>query len=294
MLKIDKIKDAARRMAEYIGERHKLRIKSSTALEAIARMEGYNSWNEYAAKLNEPEETSKLNPWRSRPLMWRNDAYSTAIEVPATEWCRHTVALGTEELQREWLLWQFREHATRKLQGIFINVYDFTNASDDVVNMFSEVCYLVKESDTVDIILNYLNAGDRLILANPNSPDEYEKVGKAINTFVQHRVTSGINQSFDVVKPRNLDTFSICIYKHSNFKPYLNEWAAQGRSVCLSLLLTEDELHTDLSTKEARVQINTMHKIYLDPNSDSARQVLNTRISNASSMIDTNDCLKIY
>jgi len=113
-MSLESLKKQAGRLAAYLGAHHKLRIKHSGALEAIAAAHGARNWATLAAQggtVVPPDvvtpagvnaKFSKPSRGESRPLVW-HDEDDRSISISHADWSRHTLAEGAHFYTLAWL-----------------------------------------------------------------------------------------------------------------------------------------------------------------------------------------------
>lgn len=129
------LKDQANRLVSYLGDKHRIRLKASSALEAIAAMYKQRDWNtlqalarradagpeDYASAASNPTP-GYLTPKGQYPLTWLNGRIGYA--VGENDWFRHTLVCGgAREDRQTWLQQQLMAHLDRSGAGAFINPF---------------------------------------------------------------------------------------------------------------------------------------------------------------------------
>ena len=281
MLSIDTVKQAALRLSEFIGLKHKIRIKQSTALEAIARMEGYNSWNDYAAELKACSNTKAFSS-KSNQYSLVGCSTKDPVTISGFEFVRHILAVGDSIQQNAWLMWQLQEHLLNEHRGCFIDVLDFNDFDiedldkTDILSAFDFIDF--KRHSGTDIIAK-LNTSTKPILVNPAGLDEYTIIQSCLQTYIESRKSSK-------------DIFSVAIsgYDSGNFNMSLiSRLIRQSRSYNVAMLCTTSDAHAN-----DVVHTNSLRTIYLDTKTDRAKAVLDKYVCDASCFIDTGKTLEIY
>ncbi|MBU9199870.1 hypothetical protein KTD31_00455 [Burkholderia multivorans] len=122
------LKEQANRLVAYLGDKHRFRLRSASALEAVAAMYGKPDWNTLqamSARDNAPGTEAMSSPHRAQPntypLTWTTHGHPD-FTVDANDWFRNTLAIGGRpDTRRSWLL----EHLTAQLEregaGVFLN-----------------------------------------------------------------------------------------------------------------------------------------------------------------------------
>lgn len=117
------LKAQAERLTSYLGDKHRFRLKSSSALEALAKMYQQPDWNtlQALAGRDSPSMDALCSP-ESFPLTWRDGRPD--LTVNANDWYRHTLVVGGDLLaRRTWLQQQLAQQLTRKSPGLFLNAF---------------------------------------------------------------------------------------------------------------------------------------------------------------------------
>lgn len=117
------LKAQAERLTSYLGDKHRFRLKSSSALEALAKMYQQPDWNtlQALAGRDAPSMDALCSP-ESFPLTWRDGRPD--LTVNANDWYRHTLVVGGDLLERRtWLQQQLAQQLTRKSPGLFLNAF---------------------------------------------------------------------------------------------------------------------------------------------------------------------------
>lgn len=120
--------DQAERLVTYMGDKHRFRLRSASAQEAVAAMYGKNDWNTLhglAQRANEPAGAKALAAPQpgSFPLTWSKLGHEQ-LTVSRNDWYRHTLASGGALADRQaWLQQHFAEHVQRGGAGVFLNAF---------------------------------------------------------------------------------------------------------------------------------------------------------------------------
>lgn len=128
---IEFLKDQASRLAGYMGDKHRFRLKPASALEALAKMYHQPDWNtlQALAARNPVAAVDALCSPESFPLTWRDGRPD--LTVNANDWYRHTLVVGGDLLaRRTWLQQQLAQQLTRKSPGLFLNAFGDTLPDD--------------------------------------------------------------------------------------------------------------------------------------------------------------------
>lgn len=278
MFNIERIKLAAQRLSDFIGQKHKIRIKQSTALEAIARMEGFNSWNDYVAQPN----INSAQGCVLYPLVGHSD--KSPVTISGFEFVRHILALGNVNEQRAWLIWQLNEHILKNHKGCFIDVLDL----DSIAMSDSERHAITSAIDVVDFnkqseddILAKFRSSNKPVLANPRSSLEYATIQKCIQTYVTTR--KGGDEIFSV---------AISGYDSGHFDLQLiSQLIRRSRAYNVAMLCTTTN---DGRNTNDIIHANAFRSIHLNTKSDVARTVLERYSSEASVFIESGGKLELY
>lgn len=143
---ISVLKEQASRLASYLGEKHRIRIKPASSLEAIAAL--YRTdWNTLAA-ISQREAAPSFQGQmlacapEEYPLLWARDG-RPSIMVSRSDWFRHTLAIGVSVARRrEWLQEQYRAAVERGNAGLFVNIFE-DDLPAEYRAMMSSAGYLV-------------------------------------------------------------------------------------------------------------------------------------------------------
>ena len=133
-MSLESLKKQAGRLAAYLGAHHKLRIKHSGALEAIAAAHGARNWATLAAQGGPAAPTEAVTPAAatanlsrrsregSRPLVWHEDG--RIMSISHADWSRHTLAEGAHFYTLAWLETHLvNSHRTFGC-GVFVNTVE--------------------------------------------------------------------------------------------------------------------------------------------------------------------------
>lgn len=166
---LESYKKAATRVAQYLGENHRLKIPRTSALEVVAQVHGARNWQTLAAgerSFSVAPDDDPMPPF-GYPVQWGASGNSTLLSKQ--DWFRHTTVIGTREKREEWFMTQLQEHLASNRPGLFIGLKDlpysadlpedhsFSVLSPDTVTdltpeMVSRIaaggCWYVNESDT--------------------------------------------------------------------------------------------------------------------------------------------------
>lgn len=131
---VEFLKDQANRLVSYMGDKHRIRLKAASALEAIAALYKQRDWNTLQALSRRADEDGSyasaasnpnpryLTPTGQYPLTWT--AGRIGYAVPERDWFRHTLACGgTPEDRNTWLQQHLMAHLDRNGAGVFINAF---------------------------------------------------------------------------------------------------------------------------------------------------------------------------
>lgn len=116
------LKDQAQRLATYMGDKHRLRLKTSGALEALAAMYCQPDWNTLQALSRRADAAPPPNPGPDAfPVHWMP---SGPVTVSAADWYRHTLMTSpSQDERRAWAFRHFAEHVERRDAGVFVNLW---------------------------------------------------------------------------------------------------------------------------------------------------------------------------
>jgi hypothetical protein len=129
-MSLESFKKQAGRLVAYLGEHHKLRLKHSSALEAIAATHGARNWATLQAKSALPD-TAEAAPSAGRglaargggmPLVWQDGV--PKLFVSQADWSRHTLAEGVPYYTLAWLEEHLLNCKRTFAGGVFINVVE--------------------------------------------------------------------------------------------------------------------------------------------------------------------------
>lgn len=127
-MSLESFKKQAGRLVAYLGEHHKLRLKYSGALEAIAAVHGVRNWATLQSK-GVPAEAPTSAPARGRgtsiggmPLVWQGRV--PKLFVSQADWSRHTLAEGVPYYTLSWLEEHLLNCQRTSAGGVFINVVE--------------------------------------------------------------------------------------------------------------------------------------------------------------------------
>ena len=103
---LDSLKKQAARLAAYMGAKHRINLKLSRALEAIAAAHGARNWQTLAAltRQSTTERAPGPTPCANRgplPLTLYPDGRAH-IQFPQSEWARHAIAFGDADSVQGW------------------------------------------------------------------------------------------------------------------------------------------------------------------------------------------------
>lgn len=98
-MSIELLKKQASRLAQFLGERHRLNIKHSSALNAIAAVHGARNWQTLAASAEsvreiEPELPS-VAPSTPLAMTWGGGGMPI-LTIPRSSWLLHAIAVGAD------------------------------------------------------------------------------------------------------------------------------------------------------------------------------------------------------
>lgn len=113
---VAQLKRQADRLIQYMGDKHRLRMKRASALEAIAYLRGVANWNTLAAQAGDGPTSPGNTPARYT-LTWQHGVPQMAVS--SREWRRHTLAIGSDTHLHTWLMEQLEAGLRRKDQGVF-------------------------------------------------------------------------------------------------------------------------------------------------------------------------------
>lgn len=118
---LESLKKQASRLAAYLGEKHRVNLKHSSVLEALAAVYGARNWQTLAARAGTSQDRSTgayAHQNETLPLSWYEDG-RPHVEVPRAEWLRHGVARGTTEQTDLWVRRQ-ASHALDAEHGLVL------------------------------------------------------------------------------------------------------------------------------------------------------------------------------
>jgi len=127
-MNVDALKKQASRLAAYLGAHHRLKVKHSSALEAIAAAHGARNWATLAAQGGPAPETEAPQPsvrgeasgrQEVFPLAWQDGA--PRLQVSRADWSRHTLAYGDPLEVRSWLGAHLFNCLNQSWSGVFFN-----------------------------------------------------------------------------------------------------------------------------------------------------------------------------
>lgn len=178
---IEKFKRQADRLIKYMGDKHRLKLKRSSALEAIAILEGAADWNTLIARESN-EQALATHESKRYPLTWLGGIPS--LEVSKQEWSRHVLVIGDNDNIGKWLDDHLYVANQRNDQVIF-----FMRASPDMVyghhNLESGHPFKIVEASTIlnqfsafnkRDMYDYLSRGGSLVVQIPPDIIHAEKV----------------------------------------------------------------------------------------------------------------------
>jgi hypothetical protein len=122
------LKEQAARLSAYMGDKHRFRLRSSSAMEAVAAIYRQPDWNTLqalsergcAASVTSPRMVSAAR--FPRPMFWMTDDKPGELLSDA-DWFRHSVVVGGSKGQREsWLQQHFAHQTATGGAGVFLNV----------------------------------------------------------------------------------------------------------------------------------------------------------------------------
>lgn len=163
---LDTYKKAATRVAQYLGEHHRVKIPRTSALEVVAQAHGARNWQTLAASASSSSGRELQSPTEARgyPVQW--GVYGNPTLLSRQDWFRHITVIGTSAKREEWFATQLTEHLSTNRAGLFIGLDDLPGMDraidsfvvlhrDDIANLTSEVvnnvadggCWYVSESN---------------------------------------------------------------------------------------------------------------------------------------------------
>lgn len=121
---VEALKAQAGRLVSYFGDKHRFRLKLSSALEAIAAIYHQPDWNTLQALASrEAAPAPSTVAAEHYPLDWGPYGVDRGM-VPRNDWQRHSLALGGHiSLRQAWLQRHLIGQLTRGGTGVFINVF---------------------------------------------------------------------------------------------------------------------------------------------------------------------------
>lgn len=118
--------DQANKLARYMGDKHRFRLKSGSALEAMAAMYDQHDWNTLHGLAQRNAGAVPATPpshAEGFPLIWSAVGHPQMV-VGRNDWYRHTLASGGALADRQgWLRRHFDAHVERGGAGVFINAF---------------------------------------------------------------------------------------------------------------------------------------------------------------------------
>ncbi|GBG14526.1 diguanylate cyclase [Novimethylophilus kurashikiensis] len=116
---VSALKDQANRLIAYLGDKHRIKLKLSSALEAIAAIHQQRDWNTLRAWASD-EGAPTIAPDEFE-LVW--DANGACLQAAASQdFFRHSMVYGTAEQTREWLVRHVGQAIERGFGGLFLNL----------------------------------------------------------------------------------------------------------------------------------------------------------------------------
>ncbi|KVP65624.1 hypothetical protein WJ96_04455 [Burkholderia ubonensis] len=134
---VEFLKDQASRLVAYMGDKHRFRLRSASALEAVAAMYRQRDWNTLeamasreAAPAAEQSYSAAGNPTvlprspqNTFPLMWTPRGMAE-FSVSSNDWFRHTLAIGgSKQDRRIWLQQHLMAQLDQDSPGVFLNAF---------------------------------------------------------------------------------------------------------------------------------------------------------------------------
>lgn len=131
-MSIELLKKQASRLAQFLGERHRLNLKHSSALEAIAAVHGARNWQTLAAGAEstreiEPELPSTA-PAEQLAMAWGVSG-APVLSLPRFRWLHHAIAVGKES--DAWVQRSFDEAVQAGIPAILLQHRDASAAVED-------------------------------------------------------------------------------------------------------------------------------------------------------------------
>lgn len=121
---IDVLKDQAARLITYLGDKHRVKLKRTAALEAIAAINRCPDWNTahaLATRGTEPPRKGGGFAHATYPLLWQNGLPKLAIA--RADWSRHVLTVGGSLADRQqWLQQQLHAQRLRGGAGVWLNI----------------------------------------------------------------------------------------------------------------------------------------------------------------------------
>lgn len=126
---VEFLKGQAARLVTYMGDKHRVRLKASSALEAVAAMYQHPDWNTcqaLAQRGHTPAYSAQATVTRAParfPLTWTASGLPD-LTVSEHDWFRHTLATGgTKATRAAWLQNHYAAHMARNGAGVFLNAF---------------------------------------------------------------------------------------------------------------------------------------------------------------------------
>lgn len=252
------VKNKASKLATFIGEKHKIRIKTSTALEAIARMENFPDWNTFAATLKQMESECPLPPFALVP------SANAQQRIPAHTWIRHIQALGSASVRQAWLGWQLGTHILEARQGLFVNVLP-----PDAQSCLADAVHPLDLSLSTQALVAQCLSSNKPLVVWTSSKEEEEKLGEVLELFLVEKLQATVSSS---------PVFTLCLADASS--PALSLLLALARAAHIGILTAGEVLSEDIAA-------NTWTTLYLEPTSKAAMDVFMKRAAQSAAMVAT-------
>lgn len=116
---LDSYKAQATRLSQYIRDSYKIDFKANVAREALAAMHGVSSWRALL-RFETLSRPASATP-EQVAVTWGTKTGKAAL-IPATDWARNTLFVGSAEEREAWLCKQAMHHAAECRPGVFVGM----------------------------------------------------------------------------------------------------------------------------------------------------------------------------
>lgn len=126
------LKDQANRLVAYLGDKHRFKLKLSSALEAMAAIHKQRDWNTLQALAAAAEAPAPAVAADAQfPVAW--GAQGQPLNVNRADWLRHTLATGgSSQDRRAWCLQQLYAQVARGGSGVFVHAFGGLLPADEL------------------------------------------------------------------------------------------------------------------------------------------------------------------